>query len=131
MANKNKGGIAVHRPKTYKEFEQLNRELNSRRYVAIDLLKPGRVRDISLAVADAANAGAQDMAASMGCGAWSNGPLSKVAWSFDSRTDTIEHVTDRDGKPLGEGYVKWGAGDKCPTANWWSSATPASCCSSR
>lgn len=115
MANKNKGGIAVHRPKTYKEFEQLNRELNSRRYVAIDLLKPGRVRDISLAVADAANTGAQDMAASMGCGAWSNGPLSKVAWSFDSRTDTIEHVTDRDGKPLGEGYVKWGAGDNIPS----------------
>lgn len=115
MAKKNKGGMTIHRPKTYSEFEQLNRELNSRRYVAIDLLKPGRVRDISLAVADAANAGAQDMAASMGCGAWSNGPLSKVAWSFDSRTDTIEHVTDRDGNPLGEGYVKWGAGDNIPS----------------
>lgn len=120
MAKKNSnkssiGGVPVYHPKTYKEFEQLNRELNSRRYVAIDALRPGKVRDISLAVADAASTGAQDMAASMGCGAWSNGPLSKVAWSFDGRTDTVQSVTDKDGKPLGDGYVKWGPGDNTPS----------------
>lgn len=113
--NKSNGGVPVHHPKTYKDFEKLNRELNARRYVAIDTLKPGRVRDISLAVADAASVGAQDMAVSMGCGAWSNGPLSKVAWAFDGRTDTIQSVTDKDGKPLGDGYVKWGPRDNTPS----------------
>ena len=109
--NSSKGGsIVIHRPKTQSEFNKLNRELNGRRYVAIDLLKPGRVRDISLAVGDAANAGASDMAASMGCGSWSNGPLSRVAWSFDGRTDTVEHVCDKDGKDLGD-YVKWHIND--------------------
>ena len=117
MAKKNKGngGIAVHRPKTFSEFQQLNQRLNANRYVAIDVLKSGTVRNISLAVADAANAGAQDMAVNMGCGAWSNGPLSKVAWAFDGRTDTVEHVTDKNGKPMGDGYVKWGAGDNIPS----------------
>lgn len=83
--------------------------------MAIDTLKPGKVRDISLAMTDAANAGAQDMASSMSCGTWSNGPLSRVAWSFDGRTDTIEKVSDKDGKPLGDGYVKWGTGDNIPS----------------
>ena len=114
--NSNKGsGITIHRPKTQSEFNQLNRELMSKRYIPVDLLKPGKVRDISLALGDAANAGAQDMAASMGCGGWSNGPLSKVAWSFDGRTDTVEKVHDKDGNPLGDGYVKWGAGDNIPS----------------
>ena len=117
MAKKNKGngGIAVHRPKTFSEFQELNQRLNANRYVALDVLKSGAVRNISLAVADAANAGAQDMAVGMGCGAWSNGPLSKVAWAFDGRTDTVEHVHDKDGKPLGDGYVKWGGGDNIPS----------------
>ena len=110
----NGGGITIHRPKTQSEFYKLNRELNNRGYVAIDLLKPGKVRDISLALGDAANAGAQDMAAGMGCGLWSNGPLSKVAWSFDGHDNTTEHVTDIDGKDLGE-YVKWGAADNIPS----------------
>ena len=113
--NKGNGGISVHRPKTFSEFQELNQRLNANRYVAIDVLKSGAVRNISLAVADAANAGAQDMAVGMGCGAWSNGPLSKVAWAFDGRTDTVEHVSDKDGNPLGDGYVKWGAGDNIPS----------------
>ena len=55
MAKKNKGngGIAVHRPKTYSEFQQLNQRLNANRYVAIDVLKSCEVRNISLAMADA------------------------------------------------------------------------------
>ena len=113
--NSNKGGgLTIHRPKTQSEFNQLNRELNAKRYVAIDLLKPGKVRDISLAVGDAANAGAQDMAASMGCGGWSNGPLNKVAWSFDGHDNTVQSVTDKDGNDLGK-YVKWGAADNIPS----------------
>ena len=106
--------MPVYHPKTYKDFEELNRELNQRRYVAIDALKPGDVREISLAVADAAKAGAMDMSASMGCGAWSNGPLSKVAWSFDGQTDTVEKVYDKDGEELGS-YVKWGGADNIPS----------------
>lgn len=113
--NKGTGNITVHRPRTFSEFQELNQRLNANRYVALDVLKSGKVRDISLALGDAAQAGATDMAVTMGCGAWSNGPLSKVAWAFDGRTDTVEHVTDKDGKPLGDGYVKWGAGDNIPS----------------
>lgn len=115
--NSNKGGGAgfIHKPRTQSDFRRLHNELTARRFVAIDTLKPGKVRDISLAVADVANAGAQNMAASMGCGAWSNGPLGKVAWSFDSHKDSVEHPTGKDGKPLGDGYVKWGAGDNIPS----------------
>lgn len=113
--NKGNGGITVHKPKTFSEYQKINRQLNAKRYVAIDLLKPGRVRDISLAVGDAANKGAQDMAAGMGCGAWSNGPLSKVAWSFDGHDNTVQSVNGKDGKAMGLGYVKWGAGNNIPS----------------
>ena len=119
MGKKNKKngnvGMVTHKPKTFSDYQNIHRDLMAKRYVPIDVLRPGKVRDISLAVNDAANAGAQDMAIGMGCGSWSNGPLSKVAWSFDGRTDTIEHVCDKDGKPLGDGYVKWGAGDNIPS----------------
>jgi len=114
MTKKNSNQGNIHKPRTQSEFNKLHNQLMSKRYVPVDLLKPGRVRDISLAIGDAANAGASDMAASMGCGAWSNGPLSRVAWAFDGRTDTVEHVTDKDGKPLGD-YVKWGAADNIPS----------------
>lgn len=115
--NSNKGGGKgfIHKPRTQSDFIRLHNELTKRGFVAIDTLKPGKVRDISLAIADAANTGAQDMATSMGAGSWSNGPLSKVAWSFDSRTDSIERPTGKDGKQLGDGYVKWGAGDNIPS----------------
>lgn len=116
--NRNKSGnsgVTIHRPKTQSDFLKLNRKLNAKRYVAIDLLKPGRVRDISLAVGDAANAGAQDMANGMGCGAWSNGPLNRVAWSFDEHDNTVQSVTGEDGKQLGLGYVRWGAGNNIPS----------------
>ena len=113
--NRNGQQPVIKTPKTFSEFQKVHNDLISKRYLPIDMLRPGRVRDISLAVADAANAGAQDMAMSMGCGSWSNGPLSKVAWAFDGRTDTVEHVSDKDGKPLGQGYVKWGAADNIPS----------------
>lgn len=117
MGNKNKRSSSpkIHRPKTESEFRAVHHELQSRRYMAIDLLKPGRVRDISLAVGDAANASAQDMAAGMSCGEWSNGPLSRVAWSFDGKGNTVESVNDKDGKPMGLGYVKWGSGNNIPS----------------
>ena len=84
--------------------------------MAIDMLKPGRVRDISLAVGDAATAGASDMAAGMDGGACSNGPLMKVAWAFDGRGETsVRPVTDKDGNPMGLGYIKWGQGDNTPS----------------
>lgn len=110
-----KTSIPTHHPKTKSGFERLNRELNARRYVALDVLKSGRVRDISLATADVAAQGAQDMAGCMGGGSVSNGPLSKVAWNFDARDNTSTTITGSDGKPLGLGYVRWGAGDNIPS----------------
>lgn len=115
MSIKNSGGIRIQHPKTKSEFNRINRELNDRGYVAIDILKKGVVRDISLAVKDAADVGAQDMAGVMGSGGWSNGPLSKVAWSFFGCRDSIARPCGKDGKPLGEGYVKWGTADNIPS----------------
>ena len=112
----NGGGITIHRPKTQSEFNKLNRDLNSRGYVAIDALKPGLVRSISLLQGDGANTGAQDMAASMGCGHLSNGPLMKVAWSFDSLDNQPRSIAGEDGKPMGNGYIPWGPGDNLPSA---------------
>ena len=114
--NSNKGnGVTIHHPSTYNEFTKIHSSLLSRRFAAIDTLKPGTVRDISLALGDAANAGAEQMAAGMGCGAWSTGPLSKVAWAFDGRDNTVHSVKDSDGKELGLGYVDWGAGNNVPS----------------
>lgn len=109
------GGIMIQHPKTKQDFERINRDLNGRGYVAVDLLKNGDVRNISLAVADAARSGAQDMACALGAGSWSNGPLASVAWSFYSNNDPIVKPTDEDGKTLGDGYVKWGAADNIPS----------------
>ena len=111
----NLGGINIHRPATKSDFDKINRDLMSRGYVAIDVLRNGYVRDVSLAINDAANVTATDMAAGMGSGAWSSGPLARVAHSFYGTTNAIEHPVGTDGKPLGEGYVKWGAADNIPS----------------
>ena len=106
----------VYRPKTRKEFEQVNRRLNSQGFIAIDLLKQGKVRSISLSSGDAANKGAKDMSAAMGCGSWSNGPLVQVAWAFDEHDNTVTKIYDKDGKTeLGLGYVKWGPNNATPS----------------
>lgn len=107
--------ISVHRPKTLEEFKKLNRELNSRGFIAIDALKPGLVRTLTLGDRDPSNGQAEDMAACIGGGAWSNGPLSKVAWAFDARDNSVVSVADKDGNLLGLGYVKWGAGNAIPS----------------
>lgn len=115
MSRNNLGGINIQHPKTKKDFDRIHRDLTKRGYVAIDVLKHGSVRNINMALADAATAGAQDMAAAIGCGGWSNGPLTRVAWSFYANTDNIERPCGKDGKPLGDGYVKWGAADNIPS----------------
>lgn len=119
VKNKNKGngngGLRIHRAGSYNEFSKINRELNGRGYVAIDALRPGIVKTITLGGSDPAAASAQDMANGMGCGAWSSGPLSKVAWAFDERDNTVENVTDKNGKPMGLGFVKWGPGNSTPS----------------
>ena len=112
----NKKHIPIHRPKTEKEFRELNSSLNARGFVAIDALKPGMVRNISLLQGDAAQAGAQDMAKTLRGGSWCKGPISTVAWDFDDRSDnTVQPVTGKDGKQLGLGYIRWGAGDNIPS----------------
>ena len=114
-SNRGGGGLKVHHAGSYNEFQKINRQLNGRGYVAIDALRPGIVKTITLGGNDPAEAGAQDMAKGMGCGAWSNGPLVKVAWSFDERDNTVQAVKDKDGKPMGLGYVNWGPGNSTPS----------------
>ena len=86
----NIGGINIHHPATKSDFDKINSDLMSRGYVAIDVLRNGYVRDVSLAINDAANVTATDMAAGMGSGAWSSGPLARVAHSFYGTTNAIE-----------------------------------------
>ena len=115
VKNKNRGGIPVHHPRDMKEFRELNQSLNQRRYIAIDALRPGLLHSITLGDRDTSETQAQDMATCMGArGTISNGPLAKVAWSFDSSEKTPTTIS-KDGKPLGRGYIKWGAGDNLPS----------------
>lgn len=110
-----KGKIPIHKPKTLTEFSNLDKELNRRGFIALDALKPGFVRTLSLANADSSQEQAKDMAACIGSGgSISNGPLAKVVWSFDSHDATPAAAIDKDGKQLGRGYVKWGPGDNLP-----------------
>lgn len=111
-----KSNIKIHKPKTASEFQKLNAQLNARRYVAVDLLKDSRTRSFSLGAKDPASEEVRDSAACMGRGGWSNGPLAQVAWQFDSSDDTaVTQVSDKDGKPLGLGYVGWGPGNNIPS----------------
>lgn len=114
MGNKQKN-IPVHHPKTFGDFQKLNNDLRKRGFIAIDALRPGFVRDITIADTDPSEKGAADMATSMSCGAWSTGPLAKVAWSFDDHGNSVTEVKGPDGKPLGLGYVKWGPGNATPS----------------
>ncbi len=111
---KNKNTFPVHRPKTMKEFRETSSSLVSRRFVPIEALKPGPVRTLMLGDKDPSSAEAKDLAATMGGGAWSNGPLSSVAWSFDSRVDSVKKVVVN-GQELGLGYVEWGPGNNVPS----------------
>ena len=106
----------VIKAKDRADFNNINRLLNSENYIALDFLKQGGVKSISLGGSDKAAKEAQDMSATMNCGAWSNGPLAQVAWSFDERTDTVEKVYDKDKKTeLGLGFVKWGPNNATPS----------------
>lgn len=112
----NKNNPSVYHPKTVSAFNKLNRKLNAEGYIAIDFLKHGGVKSISLGGGDPAEKGAKDMSASMGKGGWSNGPLAMVAWLFDSRDEkAVSPAKDKDGNPLGLGYVEWGPGNNIPS----------------
>lgn len=113
--NKSRGPI-IHHPKTESEFRKLNNELTKRGFVALDALKPGLVRTLTLGNGDPSESGANDMATMIGSGSWSCGPLAKVAWSFDSREDSVVSVKGPDGESsLGLGYVKWGPVNNTPS----------------
>lgn len=112
---KNGGNDLVHKPRTFSEYQQLDRNLRKRGFVAIDALKPGIVKSLSIGDKDPSEGVAKDMSANMQKGAWCTGPINGVAWLFDSRTNTAATVPGPDGKPLGPGYVKWGAGDNVPS----------------
>jgi len=103
----------IHRPKTFSEYQKLDRSLRERGFVALDVLN-GKVRSLSLGDRDPSATEAQSMAAGMGCGSLSNGPLSQVAWSFDSNDTAPTSIAGPDGKPLGRGYIKWGPKDNLP-----------------
>ena len=114
MGNENYG-IPMHHPQSKAEFNKLNNELTKRGFVAIDALKPGLVRSLTLGDKDPSINQASDLATCIGSGFWTNGPLSKVAWSFDERDKTVVKVSDNDGNTLGLGYIKWGAGNSIPS----------------
>ena len=115
MSKKNQQSPLIHRPKTFGDFQRLNRELNNRGFVAIDALRPGLVRNLTLGDKDPSDKEAKDMSHTMVCGQWSNGPLKEVAWSFDERNNTVVNVNGPDGKPMGLGYVKWGPSNATPS----------------
>ena len=116
MGKKNKNSSSfVHRPKTFSEYQNLDRDLRGRGYIALDALKPGIVKTLQLGDKDPAAGVAKEMAAGMGSGAWCTGPINSVAWLFDDRSNQTNSVPGPDGKPLGPGYVKWGAGDNVPS----------------
>ena len=54
MGNRNKASVPIHRPKTVSEFQKLNQRLNKENYIAIDFLKQGGVKSISLGEGDKA-----------------------------------------------------------------------------
>jgi hypothetical protein len=108
------GGGIIHKPSSFSEYQKLDRDLRSRGFVALDALKPGLVKTLTLGDKDPSDKEAKDMAIGMGCGNLSNGPLSKVAWSFDSNDTAPTPVCGEDGKPMGRGYVKWGPNDNLP-----------------
>lgn len=112
MANK---GINIHKASSKTGFERIHNSLTKKGFVAVDVLKKGRAGSVTLGDKNPGDRAADAMAGAMGCGAWSNGPLSKVAWGFDERTDTVVSVTGRDGKPMGLGYVKWGPNNATPS----------------
>ena len=114
--NKNKKNSSfVHKPKTFSEYQQLDRDLRSRGYIAYDALKPGIVRSLTIGDKDPSDGVAKDMTANMTKGAWCTGPINGVAWLFDDRSNIANTVPGPDKKPLGPGYVKWGAGDNVPS----------------
>lgn len=114
--NNKKSSSPIYRPKTVSEFQSIHDSLTKQRYIAIDFLKQGGVKNISLGDGDPAEKGAQDMSASMSKGGWSNGPLIQVAWQFDSRDENaVKPANGADGKPLGRGYVEWGPGNNIPS----------------
>lgn len=116
MGNKKKDSSPILRPKTVSEFQRLNKRLNKENFIAIDFLKRGGVKNVSLSGGDKATKEAEDMAAGMCKGGWSNGPLVQVAWQFDSHDDSsVTQVKDKDGNPLGLGYVEWGPGNNIPS----------------
>lgn len=115
MSKRNNTSPIIHKAGSKSDFERINNELNARRFVSIDALKPGLVRTLTLGDKDPSVNGASDLATCIGQGAWSNGPLVKVAWGFDSREETVKQVTDKNGKPLGLGYVEWGPGNSIPS----------------
>ena len=115
MANNKKKSQLIERPKSMSEFRSLHQRLSDNGFAAIDALKPGLVRSLTLGDRDPLDKEAQDMAMGMGSGCLSNGPLTKVAWSFDSKENQPVAVSGPDGKPMGNGYIPWGPGDNLPS----------------
>jgi hypothetical protein len=110
-----RSSIPVHTPKTKAEFNRLSNTLTKRGFVALDALKPGGVLDFALGDKDSSQADAKSMAASIGDGALSSGPLAAVAYSFDSYDTVPSSVSGADGEKVGRGYVKFGPSDNLPT----------------
>ena len=110
----NKSSIKVHRPKTKAEYERVDREMRKKGFMSLDAIKLGGVHNFSLGDKDPSDKEAKNMAIGMGSGALSNGPISNLAWSFDSRNTKPTPVAGEDGESLGRGFIPWGPGDNIP-----------------
>lgn len=106
----------VIRPQSKAEFQAVHNALTAGRYVAVEALKPGVVRTLTLGGDDPSLNKASDLASSFVKGSWASGPLAFVAWSFDDRAeDSVVAVEGKDNQPMGLGYVKWGPGNCTPS----------------
>ena len=108
-------GMKITKARTKADYQRIDHELRTKGYMSLDALKLGGVHNFTLGDRDTSQSQARDMAGCMGSGSLSNGPLSKVAFSFDSRDAKAVPLTDKNGKPLGNGYIPWGPADNIPS----------------
>ena len=107
-------GIKITKAKSKTDYQHIDREMRKKGYMSLDALKMTGVHNFSLGDRDTSEAQASAMAGCMGSGSLSSGPLSKVAFSFDSRDAKPLPLTDKNGRPLGNGYIPWGPADNIP-----------------
>jgi len=103
----------IHTPKTVAEFNKLDSLFKQRGYVAY---MPGKTVTIPLDSPGGKSEAAGNIQAQyMSTGTWSKSPIAQAAFSIDAKERGAVSISGNDGKPLGAGYIPWGAGDNIPS----------------